>query len=105
MANAVTDADFQKEVLESQGVVLVDFWADWCTPCHMIAPSIEAIATEYAGKVKVLKLDVDDNSQTSGKYNVMSIPTVMLFKDGKPVQTFVGVQPKEKYVDSIKAIL
>lgn len=103
MANlAVLDSNFKEEVLDSKGLTLVDFWATWCYPCVILGPVIEEIAQENEGKVKVMKLDVDANPQTSMKYNVMSIPTVMLFKDGKIVETFIGVQPKEVYVNAIK---
>lgn len=98
---AVTDSDFDNEVLNSEGLVLVDFWAEWCTPCKMLDPIIEEIAGEMGGKVKVVGLDVDENPQTAGKYQVLSIPTVKLFKNGELVENFVGVQPKDVYVEAI----
>lgn len=98
---AVLDSNFKEEVLDSKGLTLVDFWAAWCYPCQILGPVIEEIANENEGKVKVKKLDVDANQQTSMKYNVMSIPTVILFKDGNAVETFIGVQPKKVYVDAI----
>lgn len=102
MANLVaTDTNFKEEVLDSKGLVLVDFWAVWCYPCQILGPIIEEIAIENK-EVKVMKLNVDENPQTSMKYNVMSIPTVMLFKDGKLVETTIGVQPKQNYVDLIE---
>lgn len=91
-----TDDNFDAEVNKSNTPVLVDFWAEWCTPCHMLAPTIDEVAKEYSGKVKVGKLNVDENPQTPGTFGIMSIPTVIVFKDGKPTKTFVGVQPKEE---------
>ncbi|MDZ7708167.1 MAG: thioredoxin [Trueperaceae bacterium] len=80
-----------------EGLVLVDFWAPWCGPCRMVGPVIEELSRDYAEKVKVGKLNVDDNPQTAMKFRVMSIPTVMLFKDGQPVETIVGAMPKSAY--------
>ena len=102
MAVTFTDATFEDDVLKAEGLVLVDFWAAWCGPCIMLGPTIEEISEEMGTKVKVGKLNVDENQQTSFKYQVMSIPTVILFKDGEPVQTFIGVQPKQVYVDAIE---
>ncbi len=93
---AVTDADFDA-VLKAHPLVLVDFWAEWCAPCRMIAPILEELAQEYAGKVLVAKLDVDENPKTAMRYRIMSIPTVILFKDGQPVEVLVGAQPKRNY--------
>lgn len=101
MDHSISDAQFQSEVLQSKGLVLVDFWAPWCMPCQMLGPVIEEIATEMEGKVSVRKMNVDENQQTAGSFGIMSIPTVMLFKDGQQVQTFIGVQPKSVYVDAI----
>lgn len=101
MSTSVSDADFQSEVLDSKELVLVDFWAEWCTPCKILNPIVDEIAAEMQGKVKVLSMDVDENPQTAGQYQVMSIPTIKLFKDGQIVENFVGVQPKENYVDAI----
>ncbi len=84
----ISDATFENDI--KTGLTLVDFWAPWCGPCRMIAPILETINTEYAGKVKVAKLNVDDNQQTAMKFRVMSIPTVILFKDGQPVEVQVG---------------
>jgi thioredoxin 1 len=98
----VSDATFQADVLDAKGLVLVDFWAAWCMPCQILGPVIEEIAQENKEKVSVKKLDVDANQQTSMKYQVMSIPTVLLFKDGEVVETFIGVQPKQVYVDAIE---
>lgn len=103
MAKVVlTDDTFQEEVLDSKGVVLVDFWAEWCMPCQMLGPIIEEIANETEGKYKICKLDVDANQQTAMKYQVMSIPTVMIFKDGEPVDTLIGVRPKEFYMEALE---
>lgn len=90
-----TDNNFEQET--GSGYTLVDFWAPWCGPCRMVSPIIEELAADYEGKVKVGKLNVDDNPQTAMKYRVMSIPTVILFKDGEPVETMVGAAPKNAY--------
>ncbi|MUV39389.1 Thioredoxin [Lentibacillus sp. JNUCC-1] len=95
----VTDQNFADET--SGGLVLADFWAPWCGPCKMIAPVLEEIDTELNDKVKIVKLDVDENQETAGKYGVMSIPTLLLFKDGEVVDQVVGFQPKEALVDVI----
>ena len=91
-----TDADWDKEVLNSDSPVLVDFWAEWCGPCRMMAPTIDAIAEAYAGRVKVGKLDVDENGATGMRYNVRGIPTLLLFKGGKVVEQKVGAVPKSE---------
>ncbi len=93
----LTDANFQSEVLESDQPVLVDFWAAWCGPCRVVGPTIEELAHEYDGTVKVGKLNIDENQQAPSDFGISSIPTVLLFKDGKVVETLVGVQPKERY--------
>lgn len=90
----VTDASFQSAVLSSKVPVLVDFWADWCGPCHMIAPEVDRLAQEYAGRVKVVKLNVDENPITSNQFQVRSIPTFLLFRDGKAVERQVGANPR-----------
>ncbi|MFN2317932.1 MAG: thioredoxin, partial [Gemmatimonadales bacterium] len=86
----------------STGLVMVDFWAEWCGPCKMIAPTLEQLATEYAGKVTIAKLDVDTNQRTSMKFNVRSIPSLLFFKDGKHVDTVVGLVPKAALVERIQ---
>jgi thioredoxin 1 len=96
MSNAivVTDADFATQVEGSTGLTVVDFWATWCGPCRMIAPILDQLSVEFAGKVKVTKLDVDNNQQTTVKFNVRSIPTLLFFKDGKLIDQVVGAVPK-----------
>jgi thioredoxin 1 len=96
MANAVevTDADFETQVEKHDGLVVVDFWATWCAPCRMIAPILDQLAVEHAGKVKVTKLDVDSNVKTSARFNVRSIPMLLFFKNGKLVDQVVGAVPK-----------
>jgi len=91
-AAAVTTAEFDREVLESEVPVLVDFWAVWCGPCRMIAPTVDAVAQEFAGRAKVLKLNVDDSPDIAGRYGVQSIPTLILFKGSQPVDRLVGGQ-------------
>lgn len=93
MSDDVTDADFQSVVLESDLPVLVDFWAEWCVPCHMVSPVVEEIGDEQ-DDIKVVKLDIDENPLTTKTYGVMSIPSLLLFKDGKEVSRIVGAKPK-----------
>ncbi|MBC7241128.1 MAG: thioredoxin [Anaerolineae bacterium] len=97
----VTDATFEAEVLKADLPVLVDFWAAWCGPCKMIAPIVEELAKDYAGKIKVCKLNVDENNQTAAQFGIMSIPTLMLFKGGKPVERLIGYMPKAKLVEKL----
>jgi thioredoxin 1 len=92
----VSDDNFQAEVLENEQPVLVDFWAPWCGPCRVVAPVLEEIAAEQAEKLRVVKLNVDDNQRTAAQYGVMSIPTMILFKNGQPAKTIVGAYPKKR---------
>lgn len=96
-----TDANFGEEVLKSKLPVLVDFWAPWCGPCRIVSPIVEELAKEYEGKVKVGKMNVDENSQTAGKYGIMSIPSLLILKNGQPVKTMVGAQGKENFKKGI----
>ena len=91
-----TDDNFDTEVLQSQQPVLVDFWAPWCGPCRLIGPTIEELSNDYAGKVRVGKLNTDDNPKVASSLGMIAIPTVLLFKGGQPVEKFVGVQPKQR---------
>jgi len=91
---AVTDADFETQVEKNDGLTIVDFWATWCGPCRMIAPILDQLATEYEGKVKVVKLDVDANIKTGSRFNVRSIPTMLFFKGGKVVDQIIGAVPR-----------
>jgi thioredoxin 1 len=97
-----TDTNFKNEVLGSQGLSIVDFWAEWCGPCRMLGPTIEAIADEYAGKVKVYKMNVDENPETPTQYHIRGIPTVILFKGGQVVDQLVGNQPRDVITQAIQ---
>jgi thioredoxin 1 len=98
----ISDTSFQSEVIDSDKPVLVDFWAEWCGPCKMIAPVLENIASDYSDSLKIAKLDVDNNPQTSMKFGVMSIPTLLLFKNGEVVEKLIGFMPKERLLGKIK---
>jgi thioredoxin 1 len=99
----VSDTTFESEVLKATGPVVVDFWAEWCGPCRMIAPALEEIAGSLGSKVKILKLNVDENPQTAAKYGIMSIPTLMIFKNGEMASRQVGAAPKQKLEQWITA--
>ncbi len=100
-----TDHNFSDEVLKSDKPVVVDFWAPWCTPCRIVGPIVDELAKEFEGKVKVGKLNVDENQQVSGQFNVMSIPTILFFKNGQPVESVVGAQSKEVIKQKMEKLL
>jgi thioredoxin 1 len=101
----ITDDTFESEVLQSPTPVLVDYWAEWCGPCKMIAPVLDELASEMQGKAKFVKMNVDENPQVAGQYGIMSIPTLIVFKDGKPVNKMVGGQPKPQLKAFIESAL
>ena len=100
-----TDSNFDAEVVNAETPVLVDFWAEWCQPCRMLTPTIDEIAGEFEGRVKVGKVDTDSNREVSMKYGIQSIPTVIIFKDGEIAKKFVGLTPKDKFVEAINELL
>lgn len=105
MALKFTDSTFEAEVLNSDKPVLVDFYADWCGPCKFIAPIVEQLATEYEGRAKIGKMDVDADQLTAQKYGIMSIPTLLIFKNGEVVEKIVGAQPKAALESKLQAVL
>lgn len=105
MAMEFKDASFDEDVLKSETPVLVDFWAPWCGPCRMLAPTVDAISEEYAGKVKVGKVNTDENPQIATQHQINSIPTLMIFKGGEVVERLVGALPKEKITEKLDAHL
>jgi len=105
MAEAVTSATWDQEVLKAPGLVLVDFWAVWCGPCRMVAPIVDEISKEYTGKLKVLKLNTDENPDVAGKYRIMGIPTLMFFKNGQTVDQVVGAVPKSQLKTKVDTLL
>lgn len=100
MATEVSDSNFEAEVLNSDIPVLVDFWAPWCGPCRALAPTIDELATEYTGKVKIVKLNTDENPESAVKFRINSIPNLIIFKEGKPVDQLIGAVDKSKIVDA-----
>ncbi|HOJ86192.1 MAG TPA: thioredoxin [Elusimicrobiales bacterium] len=105
MALNITDQEFDKEVIKSAIPVLVDFWAPWCGPCRMLAPVVDEISKEYEGKVKVVKVNTDENPQSASNYQISAFPTLLFFKDGKVVKELVGVLPKEEIKKVLDEVL
>lgn len=101
----LSDKDFEETVVQSDQPVVVDFWADWCSPCRRMAPIVEEVAADYAGRVKVAKLNVDENGEVTGRYGVMSIPTLLFFKNGEVVERLIGFRPKEEVEEVIERLL
>ncbi|RMH03948.1 MAG: thioredoxin [Nitrospirae bacterium] len=101
----VDQSNWETEVLQSSQLVMVDFWAVWCGPCQMVAPIIDELANEYAGKLKVVKLNTDEAPEIAGRYQIMSIPTIMFFRNGQPVEKLVGVKPKPQFKQVIDTLL
>ena len=100
-----TDNNFDEEVLKSPTPVVVDFWAEWCAPCRIVSPTIDQLGEDYKGKVKVGKVNVDEQPNTPQTYGIMSIPTILIFKNGQPVKTMIGAQGKENYQNAIEEVL
>jgi thioredoxin 1 len=105
MVRSVTGSEFEREVLQAEGLVLVDFWAAWCPPCRRLAPVIDALATEYEGRLAVTKVDIDENPQLAQRYGIQSIPTLILFRDGRAVDKRLGALPKEELKTFVEARL
>ena len=101
----VSDANFESEIINSEIPSMVDFWAEWCGPCKKVGPVVEELAAEYDGKIKIAKMDVDNNRQTPAKFGIRNIPTLILFKGGEVVNTIVGAQPKTSIEDELKKLL
>lgn len=104
MSKTISDAEFDAEVLKSPLPVIIDFWAPWCGPCRVMSPLLDELATEYEGKVKVVKMNVDENPEIPGKFGVMSIPTFIIFKNGEMVDSFVGSRPKDDVKKKLDAV-
>jgi thioredoxin 1 len=101
----VDNSSWDKEVLQAHEVVMVDFWAVWCGPCQMVAPVVDELASEYAGKLKVVKINTDENPEIAGRYQVMSIPTIIFFKNGQPAEKLIGARPKRQFKEVIDGLL
>ena len=101
----VDSASWEREVLKESGLVLVDFWAVWCGPCRMVAPIVDELAKEYAGRLKVAKLNTDENQDIASRYQIMGIPTLLFFKDGQPIDKIVGAAPKKQFKEKIDTLL
>ena len=101
----VDQSTWETEVMKAPGLVMVDFWAVWCGPCQMVAPIVDELANEYAGKLRVYKLNTDENPEIAGRYQVMSIPTILFFKNGQPVEKLIGARPKRQFKEVIDSLL
>ena len=101
----VTDGNFEEEIVKADIPAMVDFWAEWCGPCKMVGPTVEALAKEYEGKVKIAKMNVDENRETPAKFGIRNIPTLILFKDGEVAQTIIGAQTKDHLEEELKKLL
>jgi thioredoxin 1 len=101
----VTSSTWDSEVIKAQGLVMIDFWAAWCAPCRIISPAVEELSKEYAGRIKFMKLNTDENSDIASKYNIMGIPTLMFFKDGNKLDSIVGAIPKQQLKAKIDSLL
>jgi thioredoxin 1 len=101
----VSSSTWDSDVLKYQGLVMIDFWAAWCGPCRIVAPTVEELAKEYTGKIKVMKLNTDNNPDIASKYNIMGIPTLMFFKDGRKLDQIVGAVPKQQLKEKIESLL
>jgi thioredoxin 1 len=102
---AVDEKTWEQEVVNAKGLVMVDFWAVWCGPCQMVAPIVDELSQEYEGRLKVAKLNTDENPGVASRYQIMGIPTLLIFKDGKPVDKIVGAAPKKQFKDKIESLL
>lgn len=101
----VDQSTWEEQVIKAPGLVMVDFWAVWCGPCQMVAPIVDELASEYAGKLRVLKLNTDENPEVASRYQIMSIPTILFFKNGQPVEKLVGARPKRQFKEVIDNLL